>query len=69
MGGPRGNRPLPLGVSAIRCEEGGGEPLVAVPWPNTNLLHPLTRIPSIRWRLEPGEHHLVTWVTGDAWER
>ena len=59
----------PWGVSAIRCEEGGGEPLAAVPWPNTNLLHPLTRIPSIHWRLEPGEHRLVTWVTGDVWER
>ena len=60
---------FPWGVSAIRCEEGGGEPLVAAPWPNTNLLHPLTRIPSIRWRLEPGTHRLVTWVTGDAWAR
>ena len=57
---------FPWGVSAIRCEEGGGEPLLAVPWPNTNLLSPLTRIPSLRWRLAPGEHRLVTWVTGDV---
>ena len=57
---------FPWGVSAIRCEEGGGEPLLAAPWPNTNLMSPLTRVPSIRWRLAPGEHRLVTWVTGDV---
>ncbi|MCI8697948.1 MAG: DUF2264 domain-containing protein [Oscillospiraceae bacterium] len=55
----------PWGISAIRCEEGGGQPLLVTPWPNTNLLSPLTRIPAIRWRLEPGEHRLATWVTGD----
>ena len=60
---------FPWGISAIRCEEGGGEPLLVSPWPNTNLLSPLTRIPSIRWRLEPGEHRLVTWVTGDIPKR
>ena len=60
---------FPWGVSAIRCEEGGGQPLLVAPWPNTNLLSPLTRIPSIRWRLEPGEHRLVTWVTGDIPKR
>ena len=60
---------FPWGISAIRCEEGGGEPLLVAPWPNTNLLSPLTRIPSIRWRLEPGEHRLVTWVTGDIPKR
>ena len=60
---------FPWGVSAIRCEEGGGEPLLVSPWPNTNLLAPLTCIPSIRWRLEPGEHRLVTWVTGDIPDR
>lgn len=56
---------FPWGVSAIRCEEGGGQPLLVAPWPNTNLFFPLTRIPSIRWSLEPGAHRLVTWVTGD----
>ena len=60
---------FPWGISAIRCEEGGGEPLLVAPWPNTNLLSPHTRIPSIRWRLEPGEHRLVTWVTGDIPKR
>ena len=55
---------FPWGVSAIRCEAGGGRPLLVSPWPNTNLLSPLTRIPAIRWRLGPGEHRLTTWVTG-----
>ena len=56
---------FPWGVSSICCEEGGGEPLLVSPWPNTNLLCPLTRIPTIRWRLGPGTHRLVTWVTGE----
>ena len=56
---------FPWGTSAICCETGGGEPLLVSPWPNTNLLCPLTRIPAIRWRLEPGTHRLVTWVTGE----
>lgn len=56
---------FPWGVSAVRCEEGGGRPLLVAPWPNTNVLSPLTRIPSIRWSLGPGTHRLVTWVTGD----
>lgn len=60
---------FPWGVSAIRCEEGGGRPLLVAPWPNTNVLSPLTRIPSIRWSLGPGTHRLVTWVTGDIPKR
>lgn len=57
---------FPWGASAICCETGGGEPLLVAPWPNTNLLHPLTRIPAIRWRLEPGAHRLATWATGNT---
>lgn len=56
---------FPWGVSSIRCEEGGGEPLLVKAFPNTNLLHPLTRIPTLRFRLAPGIHRLVTVVTGD----
>lgn len=55
---------FPWGLSGIRCETGGGEPLLAAPWPNTNLFAPLTRIPTIRWQLAPGAHRLVTVVTG-----
>ena len=57
---------FPWGVSGIRCEEGGGTPVLVKAWPNTNLLHPLTRIPTIRLRLEAGTHRLVTWVTGSV---
>ncbi len=55
---------FPWGVSGIRCEKGGGRPVLVSPWPNTNLLAPFTRIPIIRWRLEPGTHRLTTLVTG-----
>ena len=57
---------FPWGVSGIECLSGGGEPLLAGAWPNTNLLAPLTRIPTIRWRLGPGQHRLVTLVTGST---
>lgn len=57
---------FPWGVSGIRCEQGGGSPVLVKAWPNTNLLHPLTRIPTIRLRLEAGTHRLVTLVTGSV---
>ena len=57
---------FPWGVSGIRCEQGGGAPVLVKAWPNTNLLHPITRIPTIRLRLEAGTHRLVTLVTGSA---
>lgn len=44
--------------------QGGGTPLLVKAWPNTSLLHPVTRIPTIRFHLEPGTHRLVTVVTG-----
>lgn len=56
---------FPWAVSAIRCLSGGGEPLLVKAWPNTNLLHPLTRIPNIRLSLPPGRHRVVTLVTGE----
>ena len=58
---------FPRAVSGIRCEEGGGSPVLVKAWPNTNLLHPLTRIPTIRRHLllsrphrgkHRGAHHL-----------
>lgn len=57
---------FPWGVSGIRCEQGGGSPVLVKAWPNTNLLHPLTRIPTIRLHLEAGTHRLVTLVTGSV---
>lgn len=54
----------PWGTSAIRCLSGGGVPVLVKAWPNTNLLHPLTRIPTIRLSLPAGTHRLTTLVTG-----
>lgn len=56
----------PWGTSAIRCLSGGGEPVLVKAWPNTNLLHPLTRIPAIRLSLPAGTHRFATLVTGAA---
>ena len=55
---------FPWGTSAIRCLSGLGEPVLVAAWPNTNLLHPLTRIPSIRLSLPAGTHRFTTLVTG-----
>lgn len=54
----------PWGSSAIRCLSGGGKPVLVKAWPNTNLLHPLTRIPTIRLSLPAGNHRFTTLVTG-----
>lgn len=54
----------PWGTSAIRCLSGGGEPVLVKAWPNTNLLHPLTRIPTLRLSLPAGTHRFATLVTG-----
>lgn len=54
----------PWGSSAIRCLSGGGAPVLVKAWPNTNLLHPLTRIPTIRLSLPAGTHRFATLVTG-----
>ena len=56
----------PWGTSAIRCLSGGGEPVLVKAWPNTNLFHPLTRIPTIRLSLPAGTHRFTTLVTGSA---
>lgn len=56
---------FPWGVSSIACLEGNGSPALIWAFPNTNLLHPNTRIPTIRFHLEPGVHHIVTKVIGD----
>ena len=55
---------FPWGESAIRSETGGGEPLLVKAFPNTNVLCPVTRIPTLRFRLAAGEHRIVTVVTG-----
>jgi len=59
---------FPWGTSGIRCEQGEGTPVLVKAWPNTNLLHPLTRIPTICFRLKAGVHRLTTVVTGSVGE-
>ena len=55
---------FPWGISAIRCLSGEGEPALVQAWPNTNLLHPLTCIPTLRLSLPPGVHRFATLVMG-----
>lgn len=54
----------PWGVSGIICRQGGGTPCLVKAFPNTNLLHPITYIPTLCFHLEPGVHELETAVTG-----
>lgn len=55
---------FPWGVSgAVSCSGGSGELVSA--FPNTNLLYNLTVIPTLRQKLEPGEHLLVNCMLGD----
>lgn len=42
----------------------GGQPEAVRVLANTNLLCPLTIIPMIKQRLEPGIHTVITWVLG-----
>lgn len=55
---------LPWGVSGIESVTGGTAELVRS-FPNTNLLVNLGIIPTVRQRLEPGEHVMVTLVCGE----
>lgn len=57
---------FPWGESSIECEEGSGTPLLVKAFPNTNVLSPLTRIPTLRFHLEAGTHRIVTVVRGMA---
>lgn len=46
--------------------QGGGTPQLVKAWPNANLLHPVTHIPTIRFYLEPGTHRLAAVGTGSV---
>lgn len=52
--------------SEARGLTGGTVELIKV-FPNTNLLYPLTVIPTVRQNLEPGTHTIVNCFFGDAW--
>lgn len=47
-------------VKAAGCD---GEGQIIIADPNTNLLHPMTRIPAIRYQIHKGGNELVTEVT------
>ncbi len=55
------------GVSRVVSLSGGAGRVVDA-FPNTNLFEPLTVIPAICHRLEPGTHRLVTCVMADSSE-
>lgn len=59
---------FPWGISSIQSLMGDGEPLLIRAFPNTNLLTPLTRIPTLRFHLEAGEHHVITLVSGHMYQ-
>lgn len=59
---------FPWGVSGAVSFAGGTGQLVSA-FPNTNLLYNLTVIPTIRQKLEPGEHLLINCILGDRSER
>lgn len=53
------------GTSGIESMTGGILEAVAA-FPNTNILNPLTVIPTVKKRLEPGKHIVITRVLGEA---
>ena len=55
---------FPWGCSCVVSETGQETELV-VPFSNTNLLHNLTVIPTVKALLEPGKHLIVTSVAAD----
>lgn len=56
---------FPWGVSGV-VSVSGGKPILVQAFPNTNLLHNLTVIPTITKTLETGEHRVITCVLGDT---
>lgn len=63
---------FPWGTSAVVSMTGGIGELISV-FPNTNMFTNLTVLPTIKQRLEPGEHLVITCVYGDpsntVWEK
>ncbi len=46
----------------VSSKEGGGEGHVILADPNTNLLHPMARIPSVCYRIQKGKNEIVTEI-------
>ena len=56
----------PWGTSSIRCDDLPCKPVLVNAYPNTNLLFPVTRIPTLCFTLQPGVHWFSTVVTGSV---
>ena len=56
---------LPVGDAdgcRVRCLQGGGEPMMVKPDPNTNLIHSKTVIPVVRYEIGEGKSVIETEV-------
>lgn len=57
---------FPWGNAGAVCLFGNGRARVVAPFPNTNLMHGITVIPTVCYELEPGEHCMADYFYGDG---
>lgn len=57
---------FPWGNAGAINQEGGGEVRLVAAFPNTNLMYGLTVIPTVYFRLKPGEYCLKNYFYGDG---
>lgn len=50
------------GYCRVASLQGGGKGEILIPDPNTNLMHPKTRIPMVVYEIRPGKQTIVTEV-------
>ncbi len=55
---------FPWAAAGCACLDEYGKTELIAPFPNTNLLHGLTVIPTLRCRVQPGEHWLAAFFYG-----
>lgn len=53
----------------VRAVQGDGKGEIIIADPNTNLLHPMTRIPAVRYEVHKGKNEIVTEVRADYHRR
>ncbi len=53
----------------VRAVQGDGKGEIILADPNTNLLHPMTRIPAVRYEIHKGKNEIVTEVRADYHRR
>ena len=49
-------------ICQVIAVQGDGRGEIIIADPNTNLLHPMTRIPAVRYRIHEGRNEIVTEV-------